>query len=131
MTRVSDVYPSLSDRYKLANNNNADAFLSVHINSAGGTTATGIETLWSNKNSQNKAFAQSIQSQLIGQTGERDRGLKPRNDLAVLNGTRGPSALAELGFINNPTDAAKMKTESYLDKCATALANGIHNFLSK
>lgn len=131
MSRTTDIYPSLSDRYNLANNNNADAFVSVHFNSASAPTATGIETLYSTKNSANKGFAQSIQGQLINQTGERDRGLKLRNNLAVLNGTRGPSSLVELGFINNPNDAKKINTQSYLDKCATAIANGIHNFLSR
>lgn len=131
MSRTSDIYPSLSDRYNLANNNNADAFVSVHFNSASAPTATGIETLYSTKNSANKGFAQSIQGQLINQTGERDRGLKLRNNLAVLNGTRGPSSLVELGFINNPNDAKKINTQSYLERCATAIANGIHNFLSR
>ena len=130
MTRTTDVYPSLSNRYQIANNNKADAFLSVHFNSAT-PAATGIETLYSTKNSKNKAFANTIQNELIYTTGARDRGPKLRNDLAVLNGTKGVSALAELGFITNPKDAHEMKFGDYIEKCATALTNGLHKFFSK
>lgn len=130
MTRTTDVYPSLASRYRLANNNKADAFLSIHFNAAT-PAATGIETLYSTKNSKNKAFASSVQSEMVSETGARNRGTKLRNNLAVLNGTRGVSALAELGFITNPKDAAQMKFGDYIEKCATALANGIHKFFSK
>lgn len=130
MSRTTDVYPSLSSRYQLANNNNADAFLSIHFNAAT-AAATGIETLYSSKNSQNRAFAQSLQTELVNDLKPVDRGLKLRNDLAVLNGTKGISALAELGFISNPRDLKEINTDSYLTKCAKALADGIHNFFFK
>lgn len=131
MTRKTDKFVTLSGRYQIANRVNSNAFISVHFNSAAGTKATGIETLYSNKNSRNKRFAQDVQNQIISQTGERNRGLKYRNGLAVLRGTRGPSALAELGFLNNPNDARKIKTNAYLNKSSTALANGINNYLSR
>lgn len=130
MTRTTDVYPSLTSRYQLANSRNADAFLSVHFNSAG-STATGIETLYSTTNSKNKAFAQSIQNELVKDLKPVDRGLKLRNNLAVLRGTKGISALAELGFISNPRDLKEINTDNYLTKCAKALADGIHNFFTK
>ncbi|MDO4555356.1 MAG: N-acetylmuramoyl-L-alanine amidase, partial [Lachnospiraceae bacterium] len=44
-TRLTDKYPSLADRYNLANEVKSDLFISVHINSAG-KTATGTETLY-------------------------------------------------------------------------------------
>lgn len=131
MTRTTDVYPSLAERYRLANNSKADAFISIHFNSAGTPAATGIETLYSNKNSQNKAFAQSIQNELIKDTGARNRGLKPRNDLAVLNGTTGISVLPELGFLSNPHDVKELKTDAYHGKVANSLANGVHNYFTR
>ena len=42
-TRLSDTYPSLTERSDLANEVGADRFYSVHINSAG-SSATGTET---------------------------------------------------------------------------------------
>ena len=47
-TRLSDTYPSLTERSDLANEVGADRFYSVHINSAG-SSATGTETLYNSK----------------------------------------------------------------------------------
>ena len=124
MTRSNDTYISLSQRYSIANNNNADLFVSIHANSASATNANGIETLYKGS----KALAQSIQTQLINQTGANNRGLKYRTDLAVLNGTKMPSALVEVGFISNASEASKIGNNSYQEKLATAIVNGLAKY---
>ena len=43
-TRDKDVFINLYDRAKLANNNNADLFISIHANATDGTAAFGTET---------------------------------------------------------------------------------------
>lgn len=118
-TRLTDTYPSLSKRYSLANEVEADIFISVHINSAG-ETATGTETLYNpdrNKTASSglscyKLTAQ-VQKNLLASTGFKDRGLKERctrlgNGLAVLNHNNGPATLTEIGFISNPAEAKSM-----------------------
>lgn len=118
-TRTSDTYPSLSERYKLANNSNSDFFISVHINSAS-ASAHGTETLWNpNRNSTtakkgltSKELATEMHSGAVSATGFTNRGLKSRTDLAVLNGTKMPACLIEYGFITNSTEAKKMKVNS-------------------
>lgn len=118
-TRLTDTYPSLSERYKLANEVNADIFVSVHINSAG-STATGTETLYNpDRNKKNSAgltcyqLAGYTQKRVQAATGFSNRGLKQRctrlgNGLAVLNNNNGPATLTEIGFISNKTEAKKM-----------------------
>lgn len=118
-TRLDDTYPSLSDRYKLANEVQADIFVSVHINSAG-STATGTETLYNpDRNKKNSAgltcyqLADYTQKRVLAATGFSNRGLKQRcsrlgNGLAVLNNNNGPATLTEIGFISNKTEAKKM-----------------------
>ena len=126
MTRSTDVYVTLSNRYTIANNNNADLFVSVHLNSAS-SSANGIETLY--KGSKN--FANDIQTEMISATGARDRGLKYRSDLAVLNGTKMPASLVEVGFISNNTESDKLATSSYQDKLATSITKGIAKYTDK
>jgi N-acetylmuramoyl-L-alanine amidase len=104
LTRTADVFVELADRCEIANDFEADYFLSVHLNSDGATTA-GIETLYASSNG--KAFAAPIQAALISATGDKDRGLKKRTDLYVLNGTEMPAILTEVGFICNPEFEAK------------------------
>lgn len=43
MTRESDVYPSLDDRYNLANSKNPFVFVSIHCNASPNPKASGVE----------------------------------------------------------------------------------------
>jgi len=127
LTRDSDVFIALGTRCTIANDWHADYFVSVHLNSDG-QSATGIETLY--KTEKGKALATPIQAAMIGATGDRNRGLVCRNDLYVLNGTNMPAALAETGFISNPSFEAKFKTNEYRLLIANAIAYGIAQFLN-
>lgn len=135
-TRLNDTYPSLSDRYKLANNVEADIFISVHINSAG-ATATGTETLYNpDRNKVSAAglscyqLAHITQQHVKAATGFADRGLKQRctrlgNGLAVLNNNNGPATLTEIGFISNHAEAIAMATN--LNNYGLAVYNAVVN----
>lgn len=125
MTRSTDVYLSLSERYRIANNNNADAFVSIHANATSSSSVHGIETLYKNY----KTLANDIQNELIKKTGAKSRGLKYRSDLAVLNGTKMPSALVEVGFISNASEENKMGTNSYQESLANGIVEGIVNYV--
>lgn len=112
-TRLSDWYPTLTERYDLANTVNADRFLSVHINSADSASAKGTETLYKDY----KTYASVIHSSSLSGMGytkgsSYDRSLVYRPGLAVLRGTKMMSALAEMGFISNSTESARINTRS-------------------
>ena len=125
LTRSTDTYVTLSSRYTKANNANADLFVSTHFNSATSTSAKGIETLYKGSTT----LASSLQNELIKSTGATNRGLKKRTDLAVLNGTKMPSALVELGFISNKEEEEKISTSTYKDKLVNGIVNGIISYV--
>ena len=111
-TRLSDTYPSLSYRYNMANEVNADRFLSVHINSAS-SSARGTETLYKTyKTYANKIQKQALNGMGYSENGSYDRGLKYRTDLAVLNGPKMTTALVEMGFITNKTEASRINSRT-------------------
>ena len=118
-TRTSDTYPSLTDRSDLANNYNADLFVSIHINSAS-ASAHGTETLYnSNRNTvtaknglTSRELANYIQRSVVATTGFTNRGLKNRTDLSVLNRTKMPACLIEYGFISNSKEAKQMNANT-------------------
>jgi N-acetylmuramoyl-L-alanine amidase len=116
----------LDDRCKLANRWEADFFVSVHLNS-NGPDASGIETLYAS--AAGRELAMPVQIALVAATGEKDRGVKERNDLYVLNGTDMPAILVEVGFISHPATEAKVKSQSYRDTLAAAIAEGIADYL--
>ena len=130
MTREDDTFVTLGNRSKIANDADADLFVSIHANSFRGSAANGIETLH-NGETKSKGLSQSIQDELIRETGATDRKIKHRPNLAVLRGTKMPSTLVELGFITNPAEVAKLQMESYQNQLAQAIARGIENFFAK
>lgn len=128
MSRSTDVFYSLSERAKMANNYGADVFVSVHQNSSTSSSAKGIETYYHTNKVAHKPLSVEIQDRAIANTGATDRGVKSAN-LGVLKSSTMPSALFEGGFISNPTESAKLATADYQDKLAKSIADGIEAYL--
>lgn len=123
MTRETDKFISLGDRCRIANQNNCNLFISIHINSATNSMASGIEThIYSDGN---KAVGEIFQKKLIEATQAIDRGIKISPLLYVLNSTKMPAVLLELGFINNFHDINELRKATYRDKLATAIEKAI------
>ncbi len=73
---------------------------------------------------KSRKLAQKIQQSLVNKTGAYDRGVKSES-FAVLRETSIPSILVELGFIDNPWEVSKIKTNEYQEKLADGIVNGI------
>ncbi len=127
-TRTDDTYVSQFDRPKIADYVNAELLVSIHLNSYEGTEARGIETLFNPLYLENFRLAQTIQSELIASTKAPDRGVRPRTDLAVLNGAKMPAVLVEVGFISHKEEEELLNTKAYQKQIANALAEGIEYF---
>jgi len=127
MTRTADKYLSLTERTNIANKANADAFVSVHINTGGGT---GFESYIFNGAVSNKThnLQSDMHSNIMKQIGVADRG-KKRANFAVLRQTQMSAILTENLFIDRNEDAVKLKDSKFLDKIAQRHADGIVKFL--
>ncbi|WP_346885769.1 cell wall-binding repeat-containing protein [Clostridium sp. UBA4395] len=128
MSRTTDKFLELREISSLANNSGADAFASIHINSATTTAAYGIETYYYPNRMDSKPLADSVQKQLISSTGAYDRKVKTA-DFHVVRETKMPSILAECGFISNKSEAIKMSTNAYQELLASGISKGIVNYL--
>jgi N-acetylmuramoyl-L-alanine amidase len=131
LTRSTDTFLELSERANLANKWDADAFLSVHINSATNTSAKGFETyIYSDtSNPKTQAFQNILHQECMKaiKGDMQDRG-KKRANFAVLRQTNMIAVLSENGFIVNASDASKLKSEAFLDKLAQGHVNGFVQF---
>ncbi len=132
MTRTTDEYVVRRDRPELANSEKTALFLSIHTNSVeNAENANGIETWGSLETGvplagvTDKSFAQNVQKSVIAKTGATNRGIKDSVTLTVLVYSVMPSVLIEVGFISNEEERAKMFTESYRNKLAQGIAEGI------
>lgn len=126
MSRTSDEFVSLGDISKGANYANPDIFISIHINSAGAVSASGIET-YHNKDID-KSLAEKLQNKLISYTGAVNRGAK-WEDFHVIRETRMPASLVECGFLTNVNEANNMKDWNYQEKLADAITDGAVDYL--
>lgn len=127
LSRRTNVYVTLNDRAKMANDWGADIFISLHDNSAVNKTATGFETfIFNGQVSTNTIKLQkSIHDAIIKGIGLRDRGMK-RANFAVLRLTKMPSVLVEYGFISNLNDERIIAFE--IDKQARLTFEGINHY---
>ena len=141
-SRNVDKDVDLVDRADQANKANADMLLSIHFNAGGRGIARGIETYYYqaqadrvpkiNKENHNnperleksRKLANKVQQNLLYQTGANDRGVK-RASFTVLRETSIPSILVELGFIENPEERNKIKTNEYQERLANGIVDGI------
>ena len=128
MSRSSDIFYSLSERAEMANDYGADAFVSIHQNSAEAKSANGIETYYNRKKEEDRPLSNDIQKQVISQTGANNRGVK-NAEFTVLVKSKMISALVECGFVTNELEVKKLSDSSYQDKLATGIANGIEEYL--
>ncbi|WP_211746102.1 N-acetylmuramoyl-L-alanine amidase family protein [Paenibacillus sp. Marseille-Q4541] len=128
MTRDSDVYPTRSERVVLANQLEADVFVSIHGNSVlASPQASGTETYYYQRSSS-KDLANVVHKHLVEALGFKDRGVKDGN-FQVIRETTMPAVLLEIGFLSNRLEEAAMFSESVQDKAAQAIVDGIKEYL--
>lgn len=125
-SRISDIYPSLTQRTNQANASNVDAFISIHLNSAESKIASGVETLvYAKGRGVSGELAEIVQENMVSSTGFKNRGVKSRPDLHVLRATKMPAILCEIGFISNDEEAQQLFKKSVQIKIAEAIASGV------
>lgn len=130
MTRERDEFISLHDRAYFANQLKADYFISVHANYHSRQTVNGVETYAHyNARQDDWALAWYVQDGILRQTNATDHGLKAAN-FAVLRQTKMPAILLEAGFLSNPGEEAKLRTNSYQNKIAQGVVDGIVKFFA-
>lgn len=126
-SRYDDTFVTLSDRAAFASKVGADLFISLHMNSATNTAATGTEVYYSTNNNKtqsngltSKIMAGMFQSNLVDVMGLTSRGVKSANYTVIYKNTV-PAVLIELGFISNSGDRAKLIDSSYQKAAAESI----------
>lgn len=129
MTRTTDTNLALIDRARVAKDNNAAVFLSIHLNGWSDPNVDGTE-VWiaSGANVQSHAFAETLLKYLVAVTGVRNRGVRQDN-LGVLKTDRHApntaACLAEIAFLSNPAQAHRLEDNGYRQVLAQAMAEAV------
>ncbi|WP_460326812.1 N-acetylmuramoyl-L-alanine amidase [Paenibacillus sp. YSY-4.3] len=126
LTRNDDTYVTRPDRAKLANDLNADAFISIHANSVLNIpTARGTETYYYDEGS--KPLAEIMHKHLIRATQLKDRQVK-YNNYEVLRRSNMPATLLEVGFLSNVEEEALLFTEDFQNRVAQGIVDAIKEY---
>ena len=123
LTRSDDTFVELDDRVAIADRYGPEAILvSIHYNASGNSGPRGIETYFWRPDSQ--GLATRVQSNILSETGMPNHGVI-RRVLRLTHNPSEPSILCECGYLTNPADYALATTDSYRQKVAEGIADGI------
>lgn len=129
-TRLTDEKVYLNPRLNLANDVEADMFISIHCNSSDYLLAKGSEVLYSTKSQENLAIKSDRLAEIflneLNQVVKRDkRGLVNGDDIYIIGNAKVPVALIEVGFISNEEDLEFLKEKKNRKLIAKGIYNGI------
>ncbi|MNJ35848.1 Sporulation-specific N-acetylmuramoyl-L-alanine amidase [compost metagenome] len=125
-SRNDDTYVARPDRAKMANDLNADAFISIHANSViNAPTARGTETYYYKDDS--KSLATIMHKHLLEGTQLKDRQVR-NNNFEVLRLSNMPATLLEVGFLSNAEEEALLFTEDFQNRVARSIVDGIKEY---
>lgn len=125
----------LSYRTKLSNSWGANAFVSLHCNSATSSAAKGYEVWTSPGQTKGDRLATLIFKQIAGEFPDR----KGRTDTSdgdpdkearfyVLTHTVAPACLVEMAFISNMEEEKLLANPKWRERMAQAIARGVTDF---
>lgn len=137
--KVIDINPDINvdlslDRIcDIANDSNADLFVSTHFNAMGSkwqNLAQGIETYYHDNNLEMKKLGEICMKYLLQGTPQKSRGVKSdktlyKNGLAVLRNTKMDALLFELGFMDYEKESQLMVNKAFQKECAIEICKGI------
>lgn len=129
MTRSTDEYLSLEERTVIANQTDADLFVSVHCNYYEDSTSVyGIDCYYYPNCEEGEQCAGMIASALKENGSFKVRGAKAE-EFYVTENTNMTAILIEVGFLSNPTERKNLTDAGYQEMLAEEMANGIIAYL--
>jgi N-acetylmuramoyl-L-alanine amidase len=128
MTRSNDTFVELDERAAMSNRQKVDLFIAVHADAAERTSANGF-TVYVARNAgpRSRAAAASIE-RAMRSAGFTSQGIRQAGYRVLVKNDM-PAVLVELGYLSNPTEAAKLGDSGERNIYARAIADGIVHYL--
>ena len=123
--KISDIH----NRVKIGNESSADAFVSIHLNKIPQQQYDGWQTFYKEGNSDAQKLAVSIQNNLNDAIQkENKRVAKTIDNIYIIKHIEIPTTIVECGFLSNPTEEQQLLNDSYQDRLAWGIYNGIIDY---
>lgn len=132
-TRKNDRYVSLEQRVEIANKASADLFISIHANHNPIKSIHGSQVHIHNHDIKfSKVFAKKLLHQLSKRANRKILKLQTTADrghnLFVLQNTKMPAALVELGFMSNAKEEVYLNSEYGQTILASAIFRAVREY---
>ncbi len=131
-TREPGEFVSPRDRVTFANKLDADAFLSIHLNSSSNEKAEGTSSYYFATSDyysrKGKRLAESIHGKVVETLGHKDVRIHGKN-FGILRETRMTAVILEPLFITNAREESLLKQEDVLQNIAAAFFDGVNSYL--
>ncbi|MDQ0272621.1 N-acetylmuramoyl-L-alanine amidase CwlD [Cytobacillus purgationiresistens] len=115
----------LKKRLDMINHSDAEFYVSIHLNAIPSSKWSGAQTFYAPHIIENTRAAKFIQDELIRNLENTTRRAKQLKNVYILENSKKPGALVEIGFLSNPSEKELLKQDEYQDKVAAAIFNGI------
>jgi len=119
----------LARRVEILNNSENAIAVSIHANAISNTRWSGAQVFYDAKSLENKEFATHIMNAMRSNIEGLTREQRPISNIYILRNSQIPTALVEVGFLSNPTEARLLSDADYQQLIAYAIFEGILSYI--
>lgn len=120
--KVSDI----KNRVKIGNESQADIFVSIHLNKIPQSQYYGWQCFYKAGDDNSIALAKQLQESLNqSMQKENNRVAMKLDNVYIIKYVEIPISIVECGFLSNPEEEAQLLDDSYQNRLAWGIYNGI------
>lgn len=123
--KISDI----RNRVKIGNESSADIFVSIHLNKIPQQQYYGWQCFYKDGNEQSTKLAKKVQENLNQSIQkENNRVAMKIDNIYIIKHVEIPTAIVECGFLSNPEEEKQLLDDSYQNRLAWGIYNGIIHY---
>lgn len=123
--KISDIH----NRVKIGNESSADLFVSIHLNKIPQQQYWGWQCFYKEGNEQSQKLAKTLQENLNDSIQKDNKRVPMKLDnVYIIKHVEIPISIVECGFLSNQEEEKNLLEDSYQDKLAWGIYNGIMDY---
>lgn len=126
--KVSDIH----NRVKIGNESSADIFVSIHLNKIPQQQYWGWQCFYQVGNEKSVKLAKNVQNNLNEAIQKENKRVPMKLDnVYIMKHVEIPTTIVECGFLSNPEEEKMLLEDTYQEKLAWGIYNGIMEYFSE